>query len=69
MQDKYVVLKYLRLSVEDGDNTESDSIANQRNLLDLHIVSDSIKDEDLTVSSCCCFGCDHNSQFVFDDTW
>ena len=37
LQDKYVVLKYLRLSVEDGDNTESDSIINQRNLLDLHI--------------------------------
>ena len=37
LQDKYVVLKYLRLSVEDGDNTESDSIANQRNLLDLHV--------------------------------
>ena len=37
LQDKYVVLKYLRLSIEDGDNTESDSISNQRELLDLHI--------------------------------
>ena len=37
MQDKYVVLKYLRLSIEDGDNAESDSISNQRELLDLHI--------------------------------
>ena len=37
LQDKYVVLKYLRLSIEDGDSTESDSISNQRELLDLHI--------------------------------
>ena len=37
LQDKYVVLKYLRLSIEDGDNAESDSISNQRELLDLHI--------------------------------
>lgn len=38
MQDnKYIVLKYLRLSLEDGDSVESDSISNQRDLLDLHI--------------------------------
>ena len=38
MQDnKYIILKYLRLSLEDGDSIESDSIANQRDLIDLHI--------------------------------
>lgn len=37
MQDKYIIVKYLRLSCEDGDKTESDSIANQRHLLDFHI--------------------------------
>ena len=38
LQDnKYIVLKYLRLSLEDGDSVESDSISNQRDLLDLHI--------------------------------
>ena len=38
MQDnKYIILKYLRLSLEDGDSVESDSIGNQRDLIDLHI--------------------------------
>lgn len=37
MLDKYVVVKYLRLSLEDGDKEESDSIGNQRNLLDFYI--------------------------------
>lgn len=37
LPDKYVIVKYLRLSLEDGDNAESDSISNQRELLDLHI--------------------------------
>lgn len=37
MQDKYVIVKYLRLSLEDGDCPESDSIKNQRTLLDSHI--------------------------------
>ncbi len=35
--DKYIVVKYLRLSLEDGDDAESDSISNQRNLLDYNI--------------------------------
>ena len=34
MLDKYVIVKYLRLSLDDGDKEESDSIGNQRNLLD-----------------------------------
>lgn len=37
LQDKYVIVKYLRLSLEDGDKAESDSIANQRILIDFHI--------------------------------
>ena len=37
MQDKYIIVKYLRLSLEDGDCPESDSIKNQRTLLDAHI--------------------------------
>lgn len=37
MQDKYIIVKYLRLSREDGDKIESDSISNQRNLIDYHI--------------------------------
>ena len=37
MLDKYVIVKYLRLSLDDGDKEESDSIGNQRNLLDYHI--------------------------------
>lgn len=37
MLDKYIVVKYLRLSLEDGDKEESDSIGNQRNLLDFYI--------------------------------
>lgn len=37
MQDKYVIAKYLRLSLEDGDCPESDSIKNQRSLLNQHI--------------------------------
>ena len=37
MQDEYVIVKYLRLSLEDGDSPESDSIKNQRSLLDAHI--------------------------------
>lgn len=37
MQDKYIIVKYLRLSLEDGDCPESDSIKNQRILLDSHI--------------------------------
>ena len=34
---KYVVAKYLRISSEDGDKSESDSIENQRNLIDYNI--------------------------------
>ncbi len=37
MLKKYVVAKYLRLSSEDGDKLESDSIENQRNLLEYNI--------------------------------
>lgn len=37
MLEKFVVAKYLRLSVDDGDKIESDSIENQRNLLDYNI--------------------------------
>ena len=37
MPEQYVIVKYLRLSLEDGDKEESDSIANQRNLLDYYI--------------------------------
>ena len=37
LQDKYIIVKYLRLSREDGDKIESDSISNQRNLIDYHI--------------------------------
>ena len=37
MQSKYVIVKYLRLSIEDGDSAESDSIKSQRSLLDTHI--------------------------------
>lgn len=37
MRDKYVIAKYLRLSKDDGDKDESDSIANQRTLLDFYI--------------------------------
>ncbi len=37
MRDKYIIAKYLRLSLDDGDKAESDSIANQRNLIDFHI--------------------------------
>ncbi len=35
--EKFVVVKYLRLSIDDGDKIESDSIENQRNLLDYNI--------------------------------
>lgn len=37
MSEKYVVAKYLRLSSEDGDKAESDSIENQRNLIEYNI--------------------------------
>lgn len=37
LHDKYIIVKYLRLSLDDGDKAESDSIANQRNLIDFHI--------------------------------
>lgn len=37
LDDVYIIVKYLRLSKDDGDNEESDSISNQRNLLDFHI--------------------------------
>ena len=37
MPEQYVIVKYLRLSLEDGDKEESDSIVNQRNLLDYYI--------------------------------
>lgn len=37
MQYRYTVAKYLRLSLEDGDKLESDSIAHQRELLDYNI--------------------------------
>lgn len=49
MQDnKYIILKYLRLSLEDGDSIESDSIGNQRDLIDLHI-SAVFSDKDVEV--------------------
>ena len=35
--EKFVVVKYLRLSIDDGDKIESDSIENQRDLLDYNI--------------------------------
>ena len=41
MSDEYIVAKYLRLSLEDGDlddvKDESNSISNQRKLLDFRI--------------------------------
>lgn len=37
MQDKYIIVKYLRLSSDDEDKDESNSITNQRNLLDYYI--------------------------------
>lgn len=37
MQDKYIVAKYMRLSMEAGDKPESDSISNQRDMIDFHI--------------------------------
>ena len=37
MKDKYIIAKYLRLSSDDGTDTESNSIKNQRELMDFHI--------------------------------
>lgn len=41
MSDEYTIAKYLRLSLEDGDldeaKDESNSISNQRKLLDYYI--------------------------------
>jgi DNA invertase Pin-like site-specific DNA recombinase len=37
LKDKYIILKYLRISSDDGTDTESGSIKNQRDLLDMHI--------------------------------
>lgn len=37
MKDEYVIAKYLRLSSEDGDKAESESITNQRRLIDNYI--------------------------------
>lgn len=48
MIEKYVIVKYLRLSLEDGDKPESDSIGNQRLLLDFHI-NKLFKDKEIDV--------------------
>lgn len=37
MRDRYVILKYMRLSLEDGDKQESESISHQRDLIDFFI--------------------------------
>ncbi|MFQ7293270.1 MAG: recombinase family protein [Monoglobales bacterium] len=37
MKDEYVIAKYLRLSSEDGDKAESESMTNQRRLIDNYI--------------------------------
>lgn len=37
LRNKYVILKYLRTSSDDGDKEESNSIANQRRLIDFYI--------------------------------
>ncbi len=37
MREKYIIAQYLRLSSEDGDKQESDSISNQRKLINFHI--------------------------------
>lgn len=39
MKDKYIIAKYLRLSSDDGTCEESNSIKNQRELIDNHIQS------------------------------
>ncbi len=39
MQNNYVILKYMRLSLEDGDKPESDSISHQRDLIDAFIIN------------------------------
>lgn len=46
MREKYVIAKYLRLSSEDGDKPESDSIVNQRYLIDFYI-KDKFKNKDV----------------------
>lgn len=48
MRDKYVIAKYLRLSAEDGDKIESDSIVNQRCLIDFFI-KEKFKDKNADV--------------------
>lgn len=37
MREKYKVAKYIRLSLADGDNRESESVENQRDLLDNYV--------------------------------
>lgn len=46
--DKYVVVKYLRLSLEDGDKAESDSISHQRDLTD-YFIHNTFKDKKVDV--------------------
>lgn len=45
MRDKYVILKYMRLSLDDGDKPESDSISHQRNLID-YFIANNFKDKE-----------------------
>ena len=40
LQSKWNVALYIRLSVQDGDKAESNSVANQRELLDMFIKKD-----------------------------
>ena len=44
LRDKYVILKYMRLSLDDGDKPESDSISHQRNLID-YFIANNFKDK------------------------
>ena len=48
MPDKYVIVKYLRLSIEDGDKPESDSISHQRDLTD-YFICQTFKDKEVEV--------------------
>ena len=48
MLDKYVIVKYLRLSLEDGDKPESDSISHQRDLTD-YFICQTFKDKKVEV--------------------
>lgn len=46
MKDRYVIVKYLRLSSDDGTGQESNSISHQRDLLDYYI-KDNFKDSNV----------------------